>query len=52
MIVADLPEGTRKVYYMIYSYADRYGLTFNEALEQIKQVAAAVKKAEEEVGDE
>lgn len=47
MIVADLPEITRKVYYMIYSYAERYGLTFNEAVEKLKQLANDIKKIEE-----
>jgi len=39
MIVAGLPERTREVYHMVYQYAERYNLTFKEAVEELKEVA-------------
>ncbi|WP_447867982.1 hypothetical protein [Rahnella bonaserana] len=39
MIVADLPEKRRKVYHMVHQYAERYNLTFKEAVDELKEVA-------------
>lgn len=46
MIVADLPESTRKVHYMIHEYANKFGLTFEEALEQLLAVARKLMENE------